>query len=443
MNVSLARAILGNIGTTVLGNAILLLTGILTARLLGPEGKGVYVMALLVPTLAVNVLTLGVGPANAFYVARRERDAATALGTSLAMLLPLGLASTLLFELLYFSGAWDSRTSSYVALAAWSIPPALALSMLRHTLLGLQNYGLYNILNLIERGSILVLLAAGGLIAGGDVRLFCALFVGASYCSVLGGFVLGWPSIGRRLTFDPTYPRLALHYGLRAHIGWLAELLNYRLDMLFVNGLAGAASLGLYSAAVSLAETVWILSTCISVVMMPRLASSRGGTSETTRVVSRVAFPLSLLGALVLAGGGSPLLTLLYGAPFGPSLRPLLLLLPGVVALSVAKILSADFGARNRPGVVSMVSWISLSATVVLDVLLIPPYGASGAAIASTIAYALSTVVAIRFYRRLTGTTASELLVPRAADRALVIGTLRGLASGGRSRDRLAGGEFP
>jgi len=426
--VSLARAVLGNIGTTVIGNAILLVTGVLTARLLGPEGKGIYVMALLVPTLAVNALTLGFGPANAYYVARRERDAATVLGTSLAMLLPLGVACTLVFELVRFLGVWSTPTSSYVALAAWSIPPALCLSMLRHTILGLQEYGLYNVLNILERGSILVTVAVGGLAAGGDVRRFCILFVVASYASILIGLALAWPSVGRRLKLDLGYARMALHYGARAQIGWLAELLNYRLDMLFVNGLAGAAALGLYSAAVSVAETVWILSTCISVVMMPRLASSKGATSQTTAVVCRVALPLSLLGAVALAIVGGPLLTLLYGAPFRPSFRPLLLLLPGVVALSVAKILSADFGARNRPGVVSMVSWISLSATVALDFLLIPRYAASGAALASSVAYALGTVVAVLFYRRLTGTGVSDLLVPRAADRDLLIGTLRSLA---------------
>lgn len=436
---SLARAVLGNISSTIFGNLILLLTGILTARILGPEGKGLYVMALLVPTLVVNALTLGIGNAGAYYIARRERDVATVIGTSLAIVLPAGLVCTLAFEWLQVLGLWDSPAISLIAVAAWSIPPILGFSMLRHAMLGMQRYGTFNVLNILERGSVLLCLLGGFLARGADVRLFCLLFVIASYASFLVAAVLGWLAAGRRWRVDAGYARQALHYGLRGHVGWLAELLNYRLDMLLVHALAGARELGIYSAAVSLAETLWILSTCISVVLMPRLASARQESTATTAVACRLTLPITLLGAVVLAVTAGPLLRVLYGPLFAPSLQPLWLLLPGVVALSVVKILSADFGARNRPGIVSMVSWISLGATIALDVLLIPGFAASGAAVASSAAYTLSTIVAVAFYRRLTGTPAVDLLVPRRSDTDLLLGSLRRLAGRTAPGNGLAG----
>lgn len=161
---------------------------------------------------------------------------------------------------------------------------------------------------------------------------------------------------------------------------------------------------------------------------MPRLASARQESTATTAVACRLTLPITLLGAVVLAVTAGPLLRVLYGPLFAPSLQPLWLLLPGVVALSVVKILSADFGARNRPGIVSMVSWISLGATIALDVLLIPGFAASGAAVASSAAYTLSTIVAVAFYGRLTGTPAADLLVPRRSDSGLLLGSLRRLA---------------
>ncbi|HET8947010.1 MAG TPA: oligosaccharide flippase family protein [Candidatus Polarisedimenticolia bacterium] len=414
---SLAKAILGNVGATLVSYVPTLATGILTARLLGPEGKGVYVLAFLVSYLVVNVFTLGVGSANIYYIARGERDARTALGTTLAIVLPLGALGAVAIWSSLALGLWVTPHATYIAVAAWSIVPMMGEAVARHTLLGLQRYTLVNWLIVVEQAVLLALLALGSLLWGGDLFRLCVLHVLASFASFAVTLILFMRSAGNPFAFNLTYARQALHYGLRGHVGWLAQMLNYRLDMLFVDRLAGARALGLYSAAVSLAETLWILPSCVSLVAMPRLASTRrADASEVTATLCRLLVPLVLVAAIALALLGGTLIGLLYGSEFLPSIRPLLLLLPGVALLSIVKVLSADLAARGRPGLVSAVSWISLGVTIALDIALIGPYGASGAAVASSVAYAVSTVVTLFLFWRLTSLKPTTVLVPRAPD---------------------------
>ncbi len=440
---SLAKAILGNTGATFVVYILTLAAGVLTARLLGPEGKGIYVLALLIPHLAVNVLTLGVGSASTYFVARGERDAATALGTSFAIVLPLGLACTLMMEILLRAGWWSTPHASYIALAIWSTVPTMGSALLRNTVLGLQQYGLFNWLLVMEKTVHLALLALGGVLWGGNVQTLCFLFVLGSFLSFTIAFGLVLRAVGSAPGVDLEYAGRALHYGLRGHVGWLAELLNYRLDLLFVEALAGARALGLYSAAVSLAETLWILPGCISVVVMPRLASAKNESSWITAPLCRLLSPLVLFATITLALFGGPLIRLLYGHEFQASLSPLHLLLPGVALLSIVKILSADFAARGRPGLVSMVSWISLVVTIVLDLALIAPYAARGAAVASTVAYGTSTMVSLFLYWRLTSVGPGDLLVPRRTDARIALSVLRQAIERSPAVDILGGRENP
>jgi O-antigen/teichoic acid export membrane protein len=107
---------------------------------------------------------------------------------------------------------------------------------------------------------------------------------------------------------------------------------------------------------------------------------------------------------------------LLYGERFRPALGPLLFLLPGVAAYSVVRVLGVDFSSRGRPGTPSVIAGLSLVITVALDLILIPRFGAIGAAAASTVAYSCSGALALLLYVRLTGTPLVELVAPTRAD---------------------------
>lgn len=79
-------------------------------------------------------------------------------------------------------------------------------------------------------------------------------------------------------------------------------------------------------------------------------------------------------------------------------LYPMLALLPGVVLLGGAKVLTNEITGRGYPHYNSINAGLALVLTVVLDLVLIPRYGVLGAALASSIAYSAISFTAIGFY---------------------------------------------
>jgi O-antigen/teichoic acid export membrane protein len=118
----------------------------------------------------------------------------------------------------------------------------------------------------------------------------------------------------------------------------------------------------------------------------------------------------------VALGLASPLLPLIYGASYTPMLVPLLLLLPGVVTLSLFKVLSVGFFGRGQPMLASWVALIGLVFQVGVDIMLIPRLGIAGAALASSLAYSLMGVLGCILYTRTTHVPIHTLFLLRSDD---------------------------
>jgi O-antigen/teichoic acid export membrane protein len=116
--------------------------------------------------------------------------------------------------------------------------------------------------------------------------------------------------------------------------------------------------------------------------------------------VFRTTLALTALGGMALAVVGRTLIVLIYGEAFATAYGPLLALLPGVVLLGGAKVLTNEIAGRGHPHYNSVASALGLGLTIVLDLLLIPRFGVLGAAIASSLAYAAIFVAAIVFSAR-------------------------------------------
>jgi len=105
-----------------------------------------------------------------------------------------------------------------------------------------------------------------------------------------------------------------------------------------------------------------------------------------------------------------------YGEQFHPAITPFQWLLPGIIGMSVSKIISADLSGRGKPHYPTYISLIALGVTICLDILLIPSFSIIGAAVASTIAYWASGLLSIYWFSRETQTPWREMLLPRKED---------------------------
>ena len=193
--------------------------------------------------------------------------------------------------------------------------------------------------------------------------------------------------------------RSTLAFGLKGHVGNVIQFFNYRLDMFIVNYFLGPAGAGLYSVSVRLAELLWYLPNAVGFAIFPKVAATGAEIMNTfTPRVFRMTLGLTVLGALGLALLGKPIIQLVYSSVFEGAYVPMLVLLPGVVLLGGAKVLTNEMAGRGYPLYNSVNTSLTLMVTVLLDWVLIPRFGIIGAALASTIAYITMFVMTIGFH---------------------------------------------
>ena len=215
--------------------------------------------------------------------------------------------------------------------------------------------------------------------------------------------------------------RNALHFGVRAHAGRVLTLGNYRLDQWILGATRTKAELGVYSVAVALAETLFYLPEAVKQVARPRLARA---TRLRAAAEGAAVFRLTTVATAVIA---TPLVVfapfvirILFGDAFSGASPQLRLLALGAFGVIGMKILGNALTAQRRPGLESVVVAIAFAATIGLDVALIPTFGGTGAAIASTVSYLVGGIAVAGVYVRVLGVEPAAL-VPRRVEIASLV----------------------
>jgi len=388
------------------------------ARWLGPEGKGVLVLALLVPGMLGLFLDMGVSVANVYFAGSRRLDVGVLSGSSLS----LGLLATAFgFGIVTFSlkAGWLQRLVpgvpvGFLILAMVTLPITLLSGYLLAVLQGLQRIVTVNVIKLVQ-GSLMLALTVLMVVVF-DLGLIGALvaFIAAGFGALVGTFsALRREGISFRPVWDMGAMKRLLPFGLKGHVGNMLQFFNYRLDIFLVNYFLGPASVGIYSVAVRLGEMLWYLPNAVGFVIFPKAASTDAKEMNIfTPRVFRATLALTALGAMGLGIVGGPLIRYAFSQAFSPAYGPMLVLLPGVVLLGASKVLTNEIAGRGYPHYNSVNSGIVLVLTIILDLLLIPRYGISGAALASAVAYSVHFFVAVGFYLVVSRSKFKVLLLP-------------------------------
>lgn len=408
--------------TSILTLVIGLGTSIILARFLGPEGKGIYTLVALLPALIVTFANLGIGPATVYHVAQGRYPRQEILGNNTMFAIGIGAVGVLcglLMTLFFQQSIFPGVAQGYLLLALALIPMNLFFAYLQNILLGAQRFKEFNLIAIIHA----ILFLAFIVVALWVLR---AGIIGALLATVFAWFLtnvvlLFWAwkvAGGISFKLNPAYLRKASTYGVQVHLGSILGFLNYRIDMLLVNGFLNPAAVGFYSIGVALVEKLWLISRAASTVLFPRVAAETDEKrrKELTPLIARTVLWITALGSLMVFFLSHWIVKFLYSATFLPAVQPFQILLPGIVALSVWRLLASDLAGRGRPMLNTYITGVAVVMNVVLNVLWIPKYGIVGAAWASTISYGFTLFITLFFYCRLTGNSWIKVLLPQPGD---------------------------
>jgi O-antigen/teichoic acid export membrane protein len=236
-----------------------------------------------------------------------------------------------------------------------------------------------------------------------------------------------------------TYREL-FRYGLPLYPGNLTQYFSARVDVYLLAWLLPnpAAPLGFYSMAVTMAQTVFFFPTAVSTIFFPYVVeASREDSGRHVAMVSRVTLIVTASFALALAPVATVMIHVILPA-FDDALPAFYILLPAIVSLSLVKVLSSYLAGLAMTGWLSSVNVASLGLNVVANLILIPPLGIIGAALASLISYSASAVALSVRASRLSQGSVSDFWVPRFADYRFAFETTLGLGRRLMRRGRAA-----
>lgn len=418
--------------TQVFGAAIGVVNGIVLARLLGPALKGDYYILILLPSTAMVLVQLGLPQAFGFFAARggvvhmlRQSIAFTA-GLSL---LAIGAVALLLPQLQ--EAFLHDAPLELVVLGFLALPLTLNATFMTSIVMGRRAVRWYAIVNviypLVTTALLVVILGGIGASVGGAIVVYLAASLVQSV-----GFSLAARKVTANVSDATRTSSLALlRYGLRFYPSSIMGFFSYRIDAYLIAFLVpdAAPALGWYSMAVGLAEMVFFFPNAVASLFFPRVAaSSREESDRQVAEVSRVTLLITAAFALLLVPAAAIMIWLVLPA-FEASLPPLLVLLPGVVALSVAKVVGQYVVGIGRPGLNSAISIAALVLNVVLNLMLIPLFGITGAAAASLASYGFTALALTVYSSRTSGSSFASFWVPRPTDVRFTIQTGMGLLS--------------
>lgn len=406
---------------------------VMLARTLGPVGNGTYAMTILLPTMLSLLFNLGIPSANVYYVGRGSVPLRVALranvrlwiylyGLGLLVALPVvGTFSGLLFPGLPKSLLWVATIMIF--------PIALLQSLLASLLQGIQDFRRYNIILLVAPVSALSFALVLVLFLEMGVQGAVLAFSLAQFLALLVTIWLLHPYYCNScLEASGNYERKCVGYGWKAHLSNILTFVNYKTDIYLVNLLLNPAATGVYVIAVQIAERLWMLSQSVSTVILPRLSQLHHDEESRrllTPIVSRWVFLVTVVGCAMLALVASPLINLLFGPKYVQAAGALLLLLPGIALSSLARVLANDLAARGRPELNMYTALLIVIINVVLNILLIPKMGISGAALATTLAYSVNAVIKVCLYAHLSGNPWWRVIKFESADWELIKGGMR------------------
>ena len=394
------------------------LTGVLIARLLGPEGRGL-VAALQVPSLlAINLAEAGVRQSTAYHVGRGSFPVARTTATVLAML-PVTSILAVLLALGYFrladvaAGDWTLQL-----LAVAVIPSGVGVAYVGGVLLGLGKISLFSRSSWMPAAIVLAATAAIAWGLGwGPYGVLAAAVIGN-----VAGFAYALVILSRQVPLGFRIDRAVLR-GIRSHgimyaVASLALVLNYKIMVLILSWSAPLEQVGYYSQAASIAELLWEVPQIVSSLLFARSVNARQADEMSAKVVvfARMAGLFVAALAVVVAAIAPYLFPLVYGANFAPSSKVCIFLLPGVIAVVIWRILQADLHGRGKAWTTSAIIIPTIFLNATLGYFLISIYGAIGAAIASSITFVGATTVYICMYSQITGVDVRDIVRFRKSD---------------------------
>jgi O-antigen/teichoic acid export membrane protein len=334
----------GSIATGVIGQAMLVISGVVAARALGPEHRGVLALVFVLSALAAQLGSLGVPVSVTYWIAALQTNP-KALLRSLRPFRRVQLLAVLAAQTALIVAVLEPRSPGgflWVGFASLAATAAALVQMYGLAVLqGLRRFGAFNVLRTLNSALYLIGVVALWTIDSATLESVALVFIASTIASA-AATALVVARLGPVDGADHEVPtRRLVSFGVRSLVGSSPPVETYRLDQLLVGLVLSPIALGYYVVALAFTNLTRFVGQSIGMVTYPGVAAAADGTMRARLIRRDVGLAAVVCGAITLALAAliPTLLPFFFGGDFEPATTAAQILLVATFFAALRRIL--------------------------------------------------------------------------------------------------------
>ena len=383
------KNIASNFITQIITSALAFVVSVIVSRVLGPEGKGIVAYFLLFFTTIGQYGHLGITYATPYFSKKTEYNEKEVFNNNFSYILFMCLIISLILlvgrslEIIFTDYSYPMIILGVCTLTFTMIAEFLSTFYIANErIIEVNRVNLTS--NLLKLFTILVLWLTSNL------NLYTYLIVITLPLILNTIFLIRNLKINFKIIINKVLLSKEFKFGITIYLSTLFIFMNYKIDQVFIKFMLGKEQLGIYTVAVSLAELLFLIPGSVAGAILGRLYNMEDNnpnerkklTSGTIKVTFYITFILMLIGIACTV-----LIPIVYGEDYSGAILPTIILFLGILFASIGKISASYFQSSGEPKIHLYITFIVFLINIVMNWIMIPLVGISGAAIASTISY--------------------------------------------------------
>lgn len=396
-----------------------IVTSIIVARWLAPDGLGLKTVLANFPALFVTFFEMGTRQSTIFFIANHKYDERRLLPTVLALWLIFSLIGLLLYGVLSYYQFRDVSVLLIIVSASY-IPIKIGHSFLSGILLGKQMIGklaIFNVANAVFTPVLTILF-----LVVFDWGVFGVLFAAqlvALYTLLARVFLLK-NELGLKLCLhlDVWIAKDIFIHGFYYAVALFLTTNFTVIPIFLMNNRISSFDIGIYSAgsAIALLLKQVVSSTFPLLFSKGANAIDKEGFSLKVHQLLRISMFVLFLAGIFIYYALEYILPLMFGDKYSASVPITRIMLLGVYAYILQYILISDMAGKGKPQVTIKATLPAFLLCVIFNYFSIGTYGNIGAAISTSLAMLICCVSYFIIYSKEIKIPVIEILRPRYSD---------------------------
>lgn len=416
------KNIASNFITQIITSALAFVVSIVVSRVLGPEGKGMVAYFLLFFTTIGQYGHFGITYATPYFSKKTEYESEAVFHNNFtySIIMCMGISLVILIGR-YLELIFVEYNYFMIFLGIFTLTFTMLLELLSTFYIANERIIEVNKINLTSNSIKLLVVFVLGYTNALNIYTYLLVLAFPLIFNTLS--LLKNLNIKFKYRLDRKLLRKEFKFGSTIYLSTLFIFMNYKIDQFFIKFILGEAQLGVYTVAVSLAELLFLIPGSVAGAILGRLYNMSNDslverkklTSGTIKITFYVTFILMLAGIVCTS-----LIPIIYGEDYSGAILPTIILFTGILFASIGKISSSYFQSCGNPKVHLYITSTVFLVNILLNWVLIPLIGITGAAVASSVSYTVYGVAYVVIFIKKEKFSFKDMFLINEEERAML-----------------------